>query len=404
MIKTNISKNKITFRLDRTLRFLGKTEINFVYDIDISKTPVQIANYMLGILLSEHFSWNSGTFKFNKLTYNQVHSIRYHERMNRLANPYGRVKGKDARIVSDKLVGFDKPDGSGPTLVCNGMGKDGLATACLGHELTGNIRLFTVGNQYSNESIWNERKHSMKGFTDTFKIPNTHYIMTDYLQGVGYKIIPWWVIGLPLAYALNSDTMLVGSDMAYSKNVKGTKLLLRPNISIFSLDQLTKHSGITVSSPTNPLTACGVQKLLVDRYPEALPFQRSCMRGNGMSWCGKCEDCYKTALYMENADRPPSMLCIPDSERYPNKVKVAIMNHMVHDVVTQMRRRQIGLNYRDYYLKANDNVFPLIWAGDKIKYIYKEHFKIDKKDPGSDNIGYEYLPSKWGMWCNEGLC
>lgn len=401
MIKTTISKNKISFILDKPMRFLGKTKINFTYDTDISKTPEHVANYMLGILLSEHFSWNSGTIKFGELTWKEVESIRYHVKMNEHADPYGRVAGKPIRIITNELVSNDKPNGTGPILVGNGMGKDGLATACIGNELTGNIQPFTVGNQYSNSQIWEERKEAMNGFTKTFNMPGTRFIMTDYLQGVGYKIIPWWIMGLPLMYAFDSDIMLVGSDMAYSKTKKNTKELLRPNISIFSLDSLSKATGMTVSSPTNPLSACGVQKLLARRYIEVIPFQRSCMRG--IPWCRKCEDCYKTALYMENAKMDSEKVGVPASGKYPGRVQNAIMNHMVQDIVYQMRRRKAGLSYTDWYLKANNDVFPLIWNGNILKRLFAEHFKIDKKDPGADGIGYEYLPSKWKQWMKEGM-
>jgi len=401
LIKTKISKHNIKFVLDRKMKYVSSSELNFTYDIDISKTPKHVANYILGILLSEILSWNSGEFIFDELTRPEIDSIRYHVSMNHFSNPYGRISKDPIRVKTMKIVGGDSPKGSGPVLVCNGMGKDGLLVACLGDEITKNIKPFTVGNQYSNLKLWEERKNAMSAFYNTYKMPTADYIMTNYLRGADYRIIPWWVLGLPLAYAYDSNTIIMGCEIPFSKTKTGSKRLLRPNVSAFSYDSLSKATGIRFSSPTHAVTAYGAQKLLIERYPDALQYQRSCMKGT--PWCNNCLECHKTSMYFENAGSDMRKIGLIPSKQFPTKVKNKETNHITQDIINKMHRKESGLPYNDFFEKANSNVFPLLWKGNELSKIFSEHFKMYSKDPGEDCLGYEYLPSKWGQWLKEGM-
>lgn len=372
-MKLEINKETITATLDDRIEGLKSNIINVDFGIDVSGVPDHVFNYMFGILLSEQLSWSSGDINFGELNATEAHSIQNHIKENKKSNPYGKANNNDVKLIYD-TVDTDFPElGEGPVLCCNGMGKDGIATMLLAQEIRGDVLGFTIGNQYRDRLLYGERMSAMNKLCDTFSLPKQHYIETDFFQKVRYKVIPWWVFGLPLAFAMGSEEILAGVELTYSKKSVKNQTYLRPNDSVFSLFDMNNATSVRFGSPTLPLTTYGCQKLLVERYPKALKYQRSCM--HDLHWCKRCKDCYKTSLYLESCGSKPIDIGLLPSDGYKKKLINAPENAIVPEIVENIKKKLKGEKYDHRFEMCNSDALKFAWERKHVDEIFSQHFK-----------------------------
>ena len=296
-INTAVNTNSVTFSSSKNIPGTKHSSIYINYEENISRTPKHIFNYMLGILLSEILSWSNEKIVFDSLTKDEAISINNHIRLNHVVNPYGKCKNKKISVVNSSTV-VRRPTikKSGKVLAANGIGKDGILLANILNELKVDFINFTVGNQFKKDSIWQNRIKTVKEFSNSKNIKHT-LIATDFFK-LPYKIIPWHIFALPLAYCYGADTILTGLSLGDTKVSTKNKLPIRPNISIFSLKDISYYTGYNITSPFFSITDYGSQKVLFDRYLETVKYQKSCMYDS--DYCNRCAKCYGVYLILKD--------------------------------------------------------------------------------------------------------
>ncbi|GAG99861.1 unnamed protein product, partial [marine sediment metagenome] len=276
----------------------------------------------------------------------------------------------------------------------NGMGKDGLAVASLVKELGFDMRCFIVEGQL-RDKIWDERMSTMKKFYSLKNIPS-NIVTTNYFDIFSsISGIYCYFLGIPLACHYGSEAILSGIQIHVSKTSQIDNVPYCPNESIFGFNYATKATGINFSSPTGPISEYGAQKLLVERYPELLKYQRSC--NYGLPWCNRCSKCRRTSLYLELLGKEYRNLGLGYAKKedfsFPIKYySGAFENDML---VLKLRERYGGVMesdilalkmrekrpYGEWLVKTNETVYPLIWKGGEISDILEEHFESYSHDP-----------------------
>ena len=91
LIKTEIGDNTIAFSWKGRLETIKTGNVTIKYDVDVSKTPKHLANFMFGTLFSEQLSWHNTQIEFDELTERGEQCLNKHVKMNHMSNPYGFV-------------------------------------------------------------------------------------------------------------------------------------------------------------------------------------------------------------------------------------------------------------------------------------------------------------------------
>lgn len=400
-ITTNIHQKHITFLWEHHLAHMHRKNLTIAYPEDVLQTPRHLANFMCGIIMSEHFAWNDMPVEFDELTQKELDCVNDHIRLNHYSNPYGMVKTKTPiKVSARRIVEPTEIRTGGPILCANGMGKDGLVLALLVKELGLPVKSFTVGNQYiavpRGEEVWAERKRAMAKFYEQNSIPST-YIKTDFVRN-GYKIIPWWVFALPLAVHYKTDTILTALGIADTKVWLKNNTPIRPNSSIFHFDSISKATGLTLNSPFWGLSHYGMQKFFIERYPESVKFQRSCMLG--FPNCGNCGKCYGLNSIFQALGENPRSWGMP-------RMKIGSQNPMnfnpmIKDVIVNTDKKVKGQAYDSWVEQLNTHAQEASWNSKAVGVILKKHFKTYSKDPKTLDSKCTSVPSKWKNWMGKG--
>jgi len=391
-VQLKIKNDTVYFNFLDTRYFKTKS-VYIKYDFNIQKVPHHIFNFMMGMILSEYLSWDGGNLNFTELTENEIRCINAHIRANFIANPYELVKSSNPGIVTSiKYAGLDGYRDSGLVLCSNGMGKDGLLTQDILSEIDLPVKVFTVGGYYKNNNSFMNRVNSSKEYTSTlgfeYSVIDTNIIK---LLRLGLKIMPWWLFGLPIAFDLGAKNIFEGFEISFSKTHLATHLPPRPNASIFSQKYLSDATGVSFSSPICCLTQYGIQKMLFDRYPKALPYQKSCMRKNPACGSPACGKCFMNSLYAQAAGYDPALISLPVISKKGYKA----IHPFDEDCISFALSKINGKSYLDWYEKASGYALQNMLYGDEISAIIKQNYDVYWDDPGIDGLGYEYIPSKW---------
>jgi len=395
-IITGIGKRIISFSWPESLLFMKRNSVSIVYDVNVSKTPRHLVNFMFGLLMSEFFSWNNYDFEFDELTEKELQCINDHIKLNHISNSYGRVMHDRPSIVTARnIVEEDSIINNGTVMCANGLGKDGIGLACMIKEIGLPIRCFTVGIQYNTEGQWHARINTANKFYDSKHI-DSNIIITDFLVNRCMSR-QWLIFAIPLAYYYGSNIILTGLCFGTNKLWKENLIPTRLNTSIFSFDYRSKVSGITFASPTWALSNLQAQQLLIERYPESVQYQRSCMFG--FRHCNKCPQCMAISLYIKVLGYDHIKFRLPTVE--PKNI---VFQHVDFESYDNAYKKWKGQPYDNTIEQMNTYALNLSWDHqDKIKSILREHFDEYASDPVSGVSRTTYMPSKWKYWMNDGF-
>lgn len=391
----NLNKNIVQYEWNNRLEGFRGNKLFLKYDINLSRIPIHLFNFMFGVLMQDPIVYTGGKIIFSQLTLNEFSNLK--EIIKRNYNSFGCAgkkrgyKVKEIPIIeATKIVEDYKPDGNNIIICANGFGKDGINVALLVTELDYNARCFTLKNQYKGR-LWKERFNTARRFYKKIKV-EYNLVDTSFFKNRDATIGFYpYVVGIPIACYYGSNVILDGIQIHNNKTSILDGSFYCPGETIFTFNNVSRATGIKLSSPLRPLSNFGSQKLLVNRYKEFLPFQRSCMYGK--TWCGTCSKCNRKALYLQTLGLNPEMIKL---RRYRKENLALDQYGPVQDSVRQIISKIEGLKYKTWVEGANDHVFNLIWEGTNIRNIFQENFEIYNKDPGPDGEGYTLNPSRWG--------
>jgi hypothetical protein len=345
---------------------MASNEVIFQYlGINLNNMPRSLFNFMFGILMSEQFGWDEGVVEFDELTEAQLQCIHDHVNYNHKADPYNQCSKKPMEIIAKKIVPneFYMAGKSAPVICSQGMGKDGLANASLALELGEKVRCYTIENEYASKELLNERKKTINKFYSNRKIQND-VIKISVARSHGFKIRPWWILGLPLSYHYKAKAVLYGNCLDDNKFRNG--YLIRPNFSVMSTYYITGVTGMYIASPFLGISDYGVQKFLWERYPDTMQYQRSCM--HGMPHCGQCPKCYAINVY---------------AKAWGWSIMAA-------------ERKRMRILYPSWIEQLNYFGHQLSYRTADTKEIFQDHqFDCCEDDPGNLDGGYNLYPSQW---------
>lgn len=408
IIETRIGKNTIDFYWHSKLNYFSGNNLSVTYDVDVSQTPRHLANSMFGIIMAGLISFNRVSVEFDELTEGELEAINSLVRLNYLSSGCcGRSRGHDKfmpageppRVKSKKLVVGSPPGDSGPVLCGNGMGKDGLNVLSIVRELGFDMRCFTVSGQLL-EKIWNEHISTMNKLYALKNIQNNIIETNFFAKRSGILGFYPYFLAIPLAFHYGSEAVLSGKQIHVSKTSLKDNIPYCPGESIFGSNYATKATRIKFSSPTKPISEYGAQKLLADRYPELLKYQRSCM--HGMSWCNGCSKCRRAALHLELLEKEYRTLGLKYAKKEDFRFPIKHYSGVFESDILALKMREKE-PYSDWLVKTNEVVYPLIWKGKEVSNILEEHFDSYSHDPGPDDFGYTCVPSKWRGWMEKGF-
>lgn len=384
-IKSKIGTDKITIQISKTMI------VDIDYNLDVSDTPKHIVNFMAGLLISEHIGWWGQDILFEELTEKELKCINEIVVINRICNPYGRVNMiKDLVIKSEKIVLEDLIDTiKNRYAICFGGGKDSIVLSQIAKELDMDIYAFMVGNQYGTTKIWKDVTSTATKYAEDTKI-KMHIITTNFMKNP-YKIIPWYIFGLPIMYKSKCHGVLYGAELPFITTFTGTNKLTRPSVSPVIFDILSRSQQFQIGTLTMPITGYGVQYLLSTRYKKYIKYQRSCMYD--MSNCNKCPKCYGIEIYKRASS---------GNKGLPVNVKRVHTNNPLSYTIDIVERYLKGQKYDDWVFKANRPCLQLYDYGNELRSIYKEHFELYDTDPGSPGVGLELFPSRAVDWIKNG--
>jgi len=395
-IRTNIKKNVIEYTMSKKLRYMKNQRFVISYTFDLKSFPLHLANFMVGILLSEHISWTGEDVLFSSLTKKEVKCINKHILNNFIANPYKRVINKCPEVHSKNISKSELNFDGGPVITMNGMGKDGLALASLVRELNIELVSCVVANQYKNMSLWKDRARAMKKFYSSKGIIPA-WVGTSYFRGNSYKIIPWQVFAFPVAWFYSSRDILIGFNLGDSKFYLGNGYSPRPNVTVFSFDAISKATGFRIGNPFWGVSHLVIQRLILERYPEVAQFQRSCMRG--IPWCGRCGKCLGINILARAGGNTTKKLSLRNMRIHCDTSHWRRANPLSADVYMEAEKKLRGEEYQLWIEKLNLNAQKFAWHPTKVMKILKEHVSCTKVDPGKNGLGYTNVPSIWSNIC-----
>jgi len=396
-INTKANKNRVQYTWKGKLASFRGNNLFLEYDINVSKTPTHLFNFIFGVLMQDPIVYTGGIVKLSELTANELLNLeKILQRNYDSRGCAGRKRGykvKDPPIIETlKIVDKSEFDGNNTVICANGFGKDGINVALLAKELGYTPRCFTLKNQYKR-GLWNERWNTARKFYNKsnieYNLVNTNFFGNRTAQ-VGFYP---YVVGIPLAKYYGSNVILDGIQIHNNKTSILDGSFYCPGETIFTFNNVASTVGIRLSSPLRPISNFGSQKLLAERYKEFLPLQRSCMHGS--PWCGKCSKCNRKALYLQTLGINPETIKL---SKYSLR-KLRLKEYMqIGCSVRQVLAKSKGEPYKNWIEGANVYIFPLIWEGRSLRKILSEHFPLYRADPGDDGEGYTLNPSKWREW------
>lgn len=393
-ITTKIQNNTIRYKLEKEFRFNPWKTFTISYLFDVSKFPMHLANFMVGMLLSEQIGWsNHEVIELGDVTQKELDCINDHVRINFLSNPYKRVYRNKCPIVIGNIVEEFYEGNEGPVICTNGMGKDGLTTALLVKELGFDQVCYTVGNQYRSKQLWRSRVKTMKSFYKAAKINKVQWVGSSFMRGNKYKIIIWQMFAFPIAWYYKSNTILVGFNLGDCKLDNKTNFSPRPNVNIFSYDLVSKASGINITNPFWCISHYGTQKLLIERYTQFAKYQRSCMRGS--TWCGKCGKCLGISDLVRAAGQNPTKFGFPNKPTHMTIDNFKKDSPLSSDVYWNAELKIKGRKYDDWIEKINLQALQHSWKSSLVFNIFDDHLESSYLDPGVYSTGYKIKPSEW---------
>ena len=405
-IKTEIGKNTIKFSWGGKVEgFFGGNALLIEYDVDISKTPKHLANFMFGLIMADPLSWNLGTITFDEMTNRELEGIRNILIMNFHSKGCGGVAAHSfdafypsrlkVKVEAENIVNEERGEGDGPVLCANGLGKDGLLVANLVKELGVDLRCFFVEGQMT-PSVNRKMMRNINRFYEERKI-KSNIIKANFcadripLQG----FYPYF-FGLPLSHHYQSEITLLGTSLHMNKTRKTDLALHCPMETIFAFDYASKASGIRFSSPHTPLSLPAVQQLLTERYGDSLKYQRSCI--NRSPWCNKCGKCNRHHLYISTAGVDPATLGLNIPRAKDGYRGATGTQSKYGQEVLSCINKMEGKPYEKWVFGANKLALDLIWKGGELEKIFQEHFDLYSYDIDPYKGEWVILPSKWREW------
>lgn len=398
---------KISWVWNRGIPYVDGNSLWIRYPVDISEVPEHLAYFAFMVGFQDLLCFRGGTILVPELTEAETRMLRV--MMKRVWHSHGcagrvreyDVAGKPPVILPDRFVEPTNYDDTGGVVCCNGMGKDGMDITLLAKRLGYTPHTFTLLNQYRTEELLEDRLeanntwHRKEGLSPGYAETNFWDIVNKkegrfnrHRQFTGFYP---YAYALVYASALNASTVLDGIQIHTNKWSICDGHLYCPGETIFHFHDVSKATGITLSSPLRPLSNYGAQRLLAYLYPEYLRYQRSCMYD--IPWCCECPKCNRKALYLMELHKPPGWFGL---EKY-DEGQLGFENYgPVHRSVRQILAKMKGEPYEAWPYQANRHVFPHIWEGDRLREIYSECFSFYDVDPGPDGDGYTLEPSKWG--------
>jgi len=392
-LRTEIKDNLVYYKWDKRIKGIKGKSLYFLFESDLSGIPEHVFNFMFGVFMMDGLTYTGQTLGLTELSEaEELH-------LNNILRINHRSRGCAGRAHNNKAPGIyarDQPRALPPShdndIICaNGMGKDGLNVALLTKEMGYSPFCFTLINQYwRNSKLWPERYDSIMEFYREEDIDQT-FIKTNFFkiksEAIGFYP---YAVGLPLAYLKNTNVIQDGIQIHSNKTRLSDGSFYCPGETHVVFDQFSRGTGITLSSPLRAISNFGSEKLLFDKWPRHIKYQRSCMFG--FPWCGECSKCNRKSLYMELLGFDH------DSIGLPHYVydKVKLDSYMAVDrSVKQVLNKINGQPYENWIEGANETVLAQIWNGDKIRDILSEHFHIYTEDPGPDGDGFTLEPSRW---------
>ena len=409
MITTTIGTNEIRFKWKRELPMCRGNELVIKYDVDVSKTPVHLANFMFGMIMIDALIWCKDPIVLSELTLKEKDGLdkaifmAYRSGgccgyLLNLKSP--RVGSSPPKLSALRIVDEEGVVGGGPVLVSNGMGKDALLSTSMVKEMGFEPRPFMVGNHVPARGLWGTLVESAKELCAIKNIASNTILTNSFSikpQIRNFGFYPYFY-AYPLAYAYNSDVILGATEIHNSKVHAKTLDVACGGESIFTADYVSKATGIRFSSPTRAITEYGSQKVFSERYPELAHIQHSC--GRGTPWCNNCSKCYRTSLNLTVAGFDPTKIGLNHYKRGPLLSNPHPRNKRTD---SNVELKCFGNPHQKWVSGANKRVLDLIWQGKKIREIISEHLPLYDYDPGIDDGGYTLVPSKWKRWLDKGL-
>lgn len=393
-LKTEIKRNMVTYSWNKRLAGVKGNSLYFIFESDIRGVPEHVFNFMFGAFMMDSLVYTGDTLGLSELSGAEETHLNNILRLNHESNGcVGRAYSEKAPLIYSQHQPTAWPPTEVNEVVCaNGLGKDGINVALLTKELGYSPFYYTVINQYMRKlKVANDRFKTVDKFYKDEEIDHT-FIKTNFFKirksPIGFYP---YVVGLPLAYLKNTNVILDGIQVHNDKTRISDGSFYCPGETHVVFDLVTRATGITVSSPLRAISNYGSQKLLAERWPQYLKYQRSCMFG--LPWCGECPKCNRKALYLETLEVDPLSIKL----QYYLHERLRLDRYgPVNDSVRQVISKLHGQPYDTWIEGANDYALSSIWNGDKLKDILSDHFHIYAEDPGPDGDGYTLEPSKWG--------
>lgn len=398
-LNTEIKKYTVDYTWDKRLYGIKGNSLFFNFESDISRVPEHVFNFMFGVFLMDSLVFTGRELSFSELTDGEELHLNNILKLNHESNGCaGRTQNKNMpRIRLRARATADPPPDTNQIICANGLGKDGLNVALLTKEMEYAPFCYTLINQYwRNEKLWWERYNTISKFYKEEHIDHT-FINTNFFHIKKSPIGHYpYAVGLVLAYLKDTNVILDGIQIHNNKTRLSDETFYCPGETHIVFDQVTRATGITLSSPLRAISNFGAQKLLAEKWTQYLKYQRSCMFG--FPWCGECPKCNRKALYLKLLGIDHKSLGLPDFNY--DKLKLGSYGP-VGDSVKQCLAKLEGEPYDTWIEGANENALSEIWNGDKLRDILSEHFEIYREDPGPDGEGYTLEPSKWAAMKND---
>ena len=399
-VKCRIDKdhNRLIYSWNKHLQYSTKNDFYIQYpnNIDLTKTPETVRYFMFGLLTNQIMSWNHTNINLPVITKKQLNVLNDYIYLNKLTNHerntsylpnfhYNNISTTELSKLSSK---------SKTITIANGLGKDGLSQILLSEELGYHPIAVTVGNQYRTKELWQQKLKISREFLKLTKT-RSHLIFTDFMKAFDYRIISWFVFLIPINYHYNTNAILSGHEITFNQ-VNNDGFIDRPDLSTFFMNDISRAINFQISSLTAPLTTYGVQKLMIERYPQYLKYQQSCMHGYP---CGKCSKCMWLSLFSGTIKKDGHKLL------GLSKFNKKTLPHDYASIVEihNVWKKYRGQPYEDWFEKASEPAFDYVWNGDKVKKIIGENFDFYDHDTHSPEKELSNIISKWGDWMSKPL-
>lgn len=401
-LNTEIQKYTVDYTWNRKLKGIKGNSLFFNFESDISRVPEHVFNFMFGIFLMDSLVFTGSEISFSELTDGEELHLNNILKLNHKSKGCaGRSHNKNMPIIHLRArATADPPPDTNEIICANGLGKDGLNVALLTKEMGYAPFCYTLINQYwRNQNLWDERYNTIIKFYKEENIDHT-FINTNFFHIQQFESGHYpYAVGLVLAYLKDTNVILDGIQIHNNKTRLSDGTFYCPGETHVVFDQVTRATGITLSSPLRAISNFGAQKLLADKWSPYLKYQRSCMFG--FPWCGECPKCNRKALYLETLGIDPISIRLRNYRHEKLGLeKYGPVNDSVRMLSNKLKHKP-GKYYELWIEGANENALAEIWNGDKLRDILSEYFHIYREDPGPDQYGYTLEPSKWAAMKND---